>query len=495
MIQNYTYKTEPFDHQRRIFPQARDRSAYGLWWQQGTGKTKEAVDECGWQFLTGQINAVLVLSPNDIRFVWEKEFPKHTSPDVPLHVKVVSTGECERKWFKEAWPEFLNDGYSLTVLSMSYDTFVTKKGFDLAAQYVKARKVAMVLDEATRIKSPTAKRTRAVLKLAPKVVTRRALTGTLIENGPFDAYSPVKFLQDDFWKHKGVGSFTAFKRRFAKWKDGFDPRSGRKFPVLVEYQNLDQLKQYLAEIGSRETKESAGLNLPPKVYASVPFEMSTYQKSVYREMEKEFLTFLQSGEMITAPLALTRLLRLQQITCGYIGGGDGGVCLPLDPLGANPRLNTLMGLIEDCAGQAIIWARFHRDLDLITQAIGEKRTLRYDGTVDKNVRRGLEDAFQRGDAQFLCANPATAGEGLTLTAAHTVYFYNNSFRLSHRTQAEDRTHRIGQEHSVLYSDIYARGTVDEKIVEALLGKQEIADFLMGDRLRAWISLDGFEDRR
>ena len=485
---DYNYAIQPFDHQRRIFPESRVKDVFGLWWEQGTGKTKETIDECCWQHLTGKIDAVLILSPNDIRYVWEKEFKKHVSPDVTHITMVLSTGDYSRKAFKSNWNDLIK-APGLVVLSMSYDTFVTKHGGAFATEFLKKRKVAFVLDEATRIKTPTAKRTKAVVKAAPLAVTRRALTGTLIENSPFDAYTPIKFLNNDFWKEHGINSFTAFKGRFAKWERCYDGRRGHFFDKLLGYKNMDELKELIAQIGSRETKDSAGLNLPPKVYSSVPFEMTPRQKVAYRDLEIEFMTFLASGEMITAPLALTRLLRLQQVTCGYVGGGNDGKCLDLDPQGTNPRLDALMGVIEDYAGQVIIWARFHRDLDLIIDAIGEKKTIRYDGTVDKTVRRDIEDAFQRGDAQYLCANPATAGEGLTLTAAHSVVFYNNSFRLLHRAQAEDRTHRIGQTHSVLYTDLYAMNTVDEKIVDALLNKREIADFLMGDEAKQWLVLD------
>ena len=489
---DYRYSIEPFDHQKRIFQKARDLSVYGLWWEQGTGKTKETIDELCWQYLQGKINAVLVLSPNDIRYVWEREFLKHASPDVTLRTFVLSTGDYAKKKFPALWQTFTcrtTKVEALLVLSMSYDTFTTKNGNKIATTFLAKNKAAFVIDEATRIKTPTAQRTKAVIKSRDAAVTRRALTGTLIENSPFDAYAPIKFLDNDFWKRKGISSYTAFKQRFAKWERCYDGRRGHFFDKLLGYKNLDELKALIAEIGSRETKDSAGLNLPPKVYTTVPFRMTPAQTIAYRDLEHEFLTYLSSGEMIAAPLALTRLLRLQQITCGYVGGGDENKLIGLHPQGEkNPRLEALMGVIEECSGQCIIWARFHRDMDLIIDALGKRSSIRYDGTVDKETRRGIEEAFQRGDAQFLCANPATAGEGLTLTAAHTVVFYNNSFRLSHRAQAEDRTHRIGQKQSVLYTDICAMGTVDEKIVEALLAKQEIADFLMGDKAKQWLSL-------
>ena len=75
---------------------------------------------------------------------------------------------------------------------------------------------------------------------------------------------------------------------------------------------------------------------------------------------------------------------------------------------------------------------------------------------------------------------------MTLTAAHTMVYYSNSFDLEKRLQSEDRAHRIGQTKNVTYIDLIAVGTVDEKIVKALRDKIDIATQVMGEDFKQWL---------
>ena len=84
------------------------------------------------------------------------------------------------------------------------------------------------------------------------------------------------------------------------------------------------------------------------------------------------------------------------------------------------------------------------------------------------------DKFQRGELDCLVATNA-ASKGLTLTAAANVIYYSQGFSLETRLQSEDRAHRIGQNKTVVYTDLVARGTVDEKVIAALKAKSEIAN--------------------
>lgn len=84
-------------------------------------------------------------------------------------------------------------------------------------------------------------------------------------------------------------------------------------------------------------------------------------------------------------------------------------------------------------------------------------------------------------------HPKTGGYGLTLTAANTVIYYSNSYDLELRLQSEDRAHRIGQTNKVTYIDLISPKTIDQKIVEALRNKITIADTILGEDARNWLS--------
>jgi SNF2 family DNA or RNA helicase len=83
--------------------------------------------------------------------------------------------------------------------------------------------------------------------------------------------------------------------------------------------------------------------------------------------------------------------------------------------------------------------------------------------------------------------PKTGGYGITLTAASTVIYYSNSYDLEIRLQSEDRAHRIGQTNKVTYVDIIAPDTIDEKILQALREKINLAQRVLGEDARSWLS--------
>jgi SNF2 family DNA or RNA helicase len=86
------------------------------------------------------------------------------------------------------------------------------------------------------------------------------------------------------------------------------------------------------------------------------------------------------------------------------------------------------------------------------------------------------------------SNPVVGGRGITLTEAHTVIYYSNNFSLETRQQTEDRAHRIGQKNNVTYIDLVVPKSMDEKVINALLNKRNIANEILKDELEAWITL-------
>jgi len=167
-----------------------------------------------------------------------------------------------------------------------------------------------------------------------------------------------------------------------------------------------------------------------------------------------------------------------------------------------------MDIIREGQVKTIIWARFTEDRDQLMVLLKEAEipAVRYDGTVSDAQKLHAKVAFQATKTgihtvglggytkninvkvipMVFVANQEAGAEGLTLHQAKTVIFYSNLFKMIKRLQAEDRPHRDGLKHNVLYIDLITRGTVDEGIIESLRGNKEIADFLNGDKLKEWI---------
>ena len=65
-------------------------------------------------------------------------------------------------------------------------------------------------------------------------------------------------------------------------------------------------------------------------------------------------------------------------------------------------------------------------------------------------------------------------------------YYSNSYDLEIRLQSKDRAHRIGQKNAVTYIDLVSPKTIDEKILQALRDKIDIAGKVLGENAKDWI---------
>lgn len=512
---DYPYKSQPFQHQRAEFELSRDMKARALWWEMGCGKTKPTIDSVAWLFLTGKVRGLLVLAPRAVAPNWAAdELAAHLPEEVAKHTRVLlwDTDKSKTEKYQREMEALLRHE-GLAVVCMSYDGIMTetkpgaekpgkytgklRRGRELAKDLLTTRPTMMVLDESARIKDPNSKRTKRVLAAGEYAAFRRALSGTPISNNPFDVYAQVKFLDPMFWRRRGADQFAAFKALYADWSKALikpdqcphpkelRPNCGcQTFPILTNYRNLPDLHNAVAEVGSRLLKEDV-LDLPPKMYTRRTFSMTTAQRRTYDQLRTEFMVLLSNGDMITAPLVITQLLRLQQITSGYCPTDDGNLLLIDD----NPRVDLLMDLLEDVPHKAIVWAKFQQDFAQIAERLRREGVefVEYHGQTSTAAREEARRRFQQDpNVKLFLGNPQCAGEGLTLHAARTVIYYNTDYRLAARLQSEDRAHRIGQRFPVQYIDVVAERSADEKIIDALRAKKDLADLIMGDPRGNWI---------
>lgn len=483
----YTPFTKPFDHQQELFERTRETPHYGLFWEQGTGKSKATIDTLGHLHHEGNVNGAIVVAPNGVQRNWiTDELPTHLSPDIPQRSFSYKTGSSGARWHQKEVDRVINaDPKTLATLAISYDAWMTDRGKKAVWAMMKERDCMLVLDESARIKTPGIRRTKSIVAGSVHAPYRRILSGTPVTNGPFDVYSQVNFLDKTFWRREiGISTFSAFKAYFGVWEEGWNGKTQRTFDMLVGHQNLDELADALKLIASRVTKEQV-LDLPPKLYSKRYFEMTPAQRRVYDEIDKDSAAILDNGDLVTTPLAIVQKLRLQQVLCGYVpvDGEDEPVEL-IEPDKANPRLKLLEEILEDVPGQTIIWAIYRRDIDMIMELLRKmgRKPVRYDGAVSDDECEAGKVAFQRGEASDFVGNPAKGKEGLTLTQANTVIYYNNSFKYDDRKQSEDRAHRIGQTKSVNYIDLLCPGTRDEDAIDALIKKSETAALILGDTI-------------
>ena len=476
---NYKFKTKPYAHQLKTLEMSWDKDEFAYFMEMGTGKSKVLVDNIGMLYDAGKINAALIIAPKGVYRNWYSgEIPIHLASHIQ-HKTVLWTASTSKAKDKEYQSLFEND-YDLHILVMNVEAFSTPKGVEFARKFLNCHKTLMAVDESTTIKTPKVKRTTSIVMLGDLAKYRRILTGSPVTKSPLDLYSQCKFLNPELL---GFQSFYSFQMRYAEMvKKNF----GKGWvSVIKSYKRLDELSESLKKFSYRVLKEDC-LDLPEKIYIRREVELTDEQKQKYKMMKSAALAEFK-GRITSAPNVLTQLMRLQQITCGHLKLDDGEI-VELK----NKRLNELMDILEEVEGKAIIWANYIYDVEAIVKEIqkkyGPNSVVQYYGAVEAEKRQKNIEAFQdpNSSVKFFVGNPQTGGYGITLTAANTVIYYSNGYDLEKRLQSEDRAHRIGQKKSVTYIDLIAEGTVDEKIVEALRKKIDIASTILGEEIKDWI---------
>jgi len=475
---NYKFKTKPYAHQMTALEKSWNKETYAYFMEMGTGKTKVLIDNLAMLYDKGKVNGALIIAPKGVVGTWyNNELPTHL-PDHIENVTVLWKAAITKKQ-KETLDELFSEGEGLHILIMNVEAFSTTKGMDFANKFLSCHRTMMAIDESTTIKTPTAKRTKNILKLAKSAVYRRIMTGSPVTKNPLDLYTQCDFLSPwllDFT------SYYAFRNRYAEMKTLH--MHGRQVQVVNGFKNLGELSDKLKDFSYRVLKDDC-LDLPDKIFIKRQIQLTPDQRKLYEQMKKEAIAVLK-GKQSTTVNTLTQLMRLQQITCGHFTADDGAT----QPI-ANNRITELMDVLEETEGKAIIWAHYQYDITAIINAVVKKygpgSIVDYYGLTPQDERQPNIKRFQDDPkCRFIVGTPSTGGYGITLTAANTVIYYSNGYDLEKRLQSEDRAHRIGQKKSVTYVDIMADDTVDEKIVKALRKKINIASEVLGEELRSWI---------
>lgn len=532
-VANFFYKTEPRQHQVDGFYKLYGLPAFAELMEQGTGKTKLAIDIACNLFLEKKIEAVMVIAPNNVHSQWaDEEIPKHASVPYNGYVwdnKHTIAAEKELRAFLTKKIDGELKWFCVNVEAFSYRT-----NLDIYRDYVKRYATFVIVDEATKIKNPDAERTQNIIQglsdvqkagkrivsLRPYSKYRAILTGTVVTNAPFNAWAPFEFLQTNFF---GLDYFS-FKARYGievrmrlpgKTYDihrkittdeiksvrryaemGKSPEdisrllkiseSSARFlinnpRVNAPYKNLDELKRKIDTISFCVLKKDC-YDLPPKIYERVVVDLSAEQRRVYKELVSDYFAIYNDTQMNPVN-KVTLIGRLQQITGGFFPGETEDGDKITTPFSPNPKLEALVDDLEECNDRpVIIIAKYVNEINAIEARLKkeypEETTRTIYGKVRVEERNAIREAFNRGEISFLVANAATIGMGFNLQICHTMYFYSNDFSFDLRAQVEDRIHRDGQKaDTVLYKDIVVKGSIDEKVLSVLKMKKDLLDYM------------------
>jgi len=520
-MKKYKFKTKPFAHQKKALSNSWDKEYFALLMEQGTGKTKVIVDNAGMLFLEGEITGLIVTAPNGVQRAWvQDQIPYHLSSQIKTQSAYWKSGAGVIHKRTMEHNLFRSEEKSLRVLTINYEAFQIPEAVALVKRFLEKHRVMWALDESHRIKNLKRNtRSEKIINLSDKAAYRRILTGTYVTESPVDAYSQMLFLSENILNFDSVVAFRSHfcvleddkspniyaimqrlrKQLMMKYRDAakVDQMMKHKKPAVIAkdeagrpmYRNLDELQRLVAPHSFRVLKKDC-LDLPPKIYERRYVDLNSQQRSVYNQLRDEFIAEYEN-EIMAAPMAMTRLMRLQQITGGFFKT-EGGDTISLGKV--NPKIECLLEILEDCTGKVLVWARFKEELRLILNILretyGHNSAVGYWGDIaDKDKDHNKNRFTNDPECRFFVSQQRSGGTGLNgLQVADTEVYVSNTFSLIDRLQSEDRAHRSGSEihKKVLIFDIEAVDTLDRKVIDSLIAKKELADEVVGDAPTKWV---------
>lgn len=505
-LDDYLYaEPPPLPHQVVAFSSARRAEVFAFIMEMGTGKTRVSVDlicdrarRARATDPAAQFRAVVV-APKSICHNWLLEVARWTTLDANV-VRLDPHYDEERR--KRVYSKLDRAGELLSLLrdktSPLLLAVINYEGLEIVEDYLRRADGVpqwdlAVFDESIWIKNPEAKRSRAAYRLAEAARSRFLLTGLPITKNVLDLYGQFHALKPGLL---GFTTYYAFQQHYGE-KNWFGSHSTYKKDKLPE------LMSRLARV-SFSIKRAQCLDLPPKSYQIVEPQMGKDQAAAYDQMSDQLVLDLDrvaAGEKLgseealahelarisgdvddsrtsLASIVLVKLLRLSQITSGFVTMNDGS----LHRFETQPKIDALlefMGGLPDDA-KVLVWSRFTPEIQLAAQKLNEKNypAVTFYG---ENSDRENEDAIARfkkdPKVRAFVSNPSKGGFGLNLQEAQYAVYLSNSFKFGDRGQSEDRCHRMGQKNAVLYLDVMVPNTVDQLIWERLKAKRELSDLL------------------
>src|SRR5665213_3398442 len=417
-LMNADFVLPPFDHQLAEFENYCDAPSRALGWSMRTGKTKAAIDKaCHLYARRSKINGVLIFAPNGVHANWiDVEFPKHCWPEVKTDCLVWRSSELSaarrNALSKAAAPEFERDRTAwwkklrearhspkLMVLSVPTEVMTRKDVRRVVAYFAAKRRILVIFDESDDWGIPGTKRTKMARALARRASFVLNMSGTMLTGSPLAAYSQFELLKKNAL---GFKDYAEFKDHYTDVEIARG-KGGRRFPKIIGFKNLDDLRERMAPFMSvvrrEDVKDMPALNQERREV--VP---TSEQLRVYRELHHSIMTKIGDKSISIGELA-SRLQKLQQVFSGFLI--DEFKDLTRIP-GGNPRLDLLLRETYLAPGKVVVWCQFQEDIDLACTALRLEgyEVAEYHGRVtDKGKFESLQNFRNKREFKALVGHP------------------------------------------------------------------------------------------
>lgn len=465
-----------------------DRGQMLLAMVMGAGKTPTTLAAIEDLLESEEVNKVLVVVPSSLKYQWLREIKKFTDSNA-----VVIDGTPKQR--EVLWRTALRCEYVI----VNPEVLINDE------KYVQALHAnAIVIDEATIIKSPRAKRTKMLKKLGKKFPYRFALTGQPIENKPEELFSIMEFVDPTV-----LGRFDVFDRTFIV---------RNHFGAPVRYRNLASLNKSLTEAMVRKTRADIADQLPQVINQVVPVPFDSAGASAYEKISADLINEIQK--------AITSHGKGFDLWAHYHGGGGNDAqgqimarltvlrmlcdnpALVLDSAQAYddptqstegsqyasnvvkagwlsstakaPKLDAVISYItdvlnEDPTNKVVLFSFFKKNLRLIQEATrGLTDSVLFMGGMGADERDRAKTKFQTDDNVRLFLSSDAGGYGVDLPQANYLISYDLPWSAGKLDQRDARIIRLSSTHPhVTITSFVMKGSIEERQYEMLMQKRGI----------------------
>lgn len=491
----YKYKRKPYKHQIAALRKLLENGFGGaLLMEPRTGKTKVCIDYASIMHQAGKVNRVVVVCPVSVIDVWVRE----VQLNCPFNYRILVWDRDGRKSLN--LPRFGKD--TIDWIIINYDAFSTpgrmigrdrngniKRSKSRGGRYDVKKRLLMwqpqlvILDESHRIKSPSAKKSTALVSLGKEIPYKVLATGTAVtkKKRVFDLYMQWKFMKPDspllLDEDGNRHTSGSFKAEYGKWlaKNGYEqwiaPRNQKRLHKLVHAESF------------AVTRDEC-YDLPPVFPDQIVKVQLKESARIYDEMAEQMIARIKSGEYTEATIKLVLNLRLSQITSG-ISKTVPSAQYPSGRLVriGREKLRIMEDLFEDWFEQEeklVVAARFRADIFGILKLA--KTKFKIDGQVivggmtREERTRGIDKFREKPGPALMVMNPQAGSLGIDLSTAATMIWYSLPNSYVDYTQARDRIALAAKANRHLM--LLGEGTYDELQYQTLQEDGDVVKAVM-----------------
>ena len=444
---------KPWLHQRQAYWFCKDLPGCMLAFDMGTGKSLTAVALT----VNTKHDRVIIVCPKSVIPVWPEEFKYAIKDNFMFYAAegrksvkakadqlktLVASAERNRQPF---------------VFIVNYDAFWREEMKKVLLNYDWD---VLIADESHRGKNPgnSARASRFLTRLARQCGKRIGLTGTPFPHSPLDIFAQYRALDPAIYGE----NYHRFKMLYAEL-GGFGGKQ------IIAYKNMDELSAKFKSIAVQASKDV--LDLPEFTHTYRSCELSPKARKIYQALDKQLFAEIEEGTCSPAN-AMVKVLRLQQLTSGYVALDDTERLAEVD----TGKRDLLKDILEDLPHDepVIVFCRFTADIRNVRKVADDlKRPVS-----ELSGKRNELKAWQDGKTAILAVQIRSGGVGIDLTRAAYCVYYSVGHSLGDYLQSLDRPHRYGQKRNVTYFHLLAEDTIDKKVYQALMQKKDIIDSIL-----------------